>query len=77
MEISLALVILVSVLAGVIFAGFIGILEQIRIRWKLYKVQGMNREYERRLRDYEARIQDLDVREGIVPPRDIGEEILP
>lgn len=77
-EISLALVILISALAGVIFAGLIGVMEQIRMRWMLYKVQGVNREYERRLRDYDARFQELHAQEGIITDiKDEGGGILP
>ena len=76
-ETSIALVILISVLAGVVFAGLIGIAEQIRIRWKLYQAQGIAREYERRLRDYEARFNELEVNEGVVPRREYEENILP
>ena len=75
-EISLALIILLSALTGVIFAGIIGVLEQMRLRWKLYKVQGVNREYERRIRDYEVRFQEMHVQEGIVSRREFEEDLL-
>lgn len=59
-EISTALVVLVSALLGAVAAGLIGLIDHLKMGWKLYRAEGRSRELEHVIRDYQERIAELE-----------------
>ena len=66
-NVSLALVIILSFLTGIALATVIGLLEHIRVSWKL-------RDYEARLRKYEAQLGTHQMRE--TPSPEMGTDMV-
>lgn len=58
-QISLALVILISALAGAIILGFLGLFKQIKFGFKIRDVQHRNKKLEEQVKELEAKLADV------------------